>query len=39
MKYLELAERMVNLLNALADLWGWLKQNNYFFEAFILFLS
>jgi len=31
MKYLELSERMVSLLNALADLWDWLQQNDLFF--------
>lgn len=39
MKYLELLELMLNCLRTAMDLWDWLQQNNFFFEAFGLLLS
>ncbi len=39
MKYLELLERILNCLYLVSELWDWLQQNNFFFEAFGLLLS
>jgi len=39
MKYLKLLELMLNCVRTAMDLWDWLQQNNFFFEAFGLLLS
>lgn len=39
MKFLDVLERVLNCLLAVADLRDWLQQNNFFFETFGLLLS
>jgi len=39
MKFLERLKLVLDCLQMVADLWDWLMQNNFFFEAFSLFLS